>query len=449
MVRGYEAKSAETSPTMRAMSPRGRRRARSAAAGVLVMIVAACTSADGVSTDSASARTSAVAGDDDPDAGVADARRHRRRRSPTHGRRAPTRTGQLDRADDGGAAEHVADADPRFDRDVDRLAAHRRRTSTAARSSCRSTTTTRRLGNFELYLVRHRANDQDEQIGIAARQPGRPGLRRQRASRAGADFVLRPSAARPLRHRRLGPARHGRQRAGDRLHRRLRHVLHRRRHHARRRRGAPAHRRPGRGVRGPSASPRTATILQHVGTNDSAPRHGRHPPGARRGQDQLLRLQLRQRARRDVGDAVPRHRAGRRARRRQSTRTPIPSSWRSQQVAGFEAHARRVPRATCSADTSARSTTTATPSGAFDALMDDARRAPARRASGPARPSPAAWRCRPSAQAMYADALWHAAGRRPGRRPAGRRRRAADPLRRLLPPPARRHVAQPRSRRSR
>ena len=45
------------------------------------------------------------------------------------------------------------------------------------------------------------------------------------------------------------------------------------------------------------------------------PRHGRHQARRRRGADLVLRVQLRQRARRGVGDAVPRHRAGDGARR--------------------------------------------------------------------------------------------------------------------------------------
>ena len=66
------------------------------------------------------------------------------------------------------------------------------------------------------------------------------------------------------------------------------------------------------------------------------PRHGLDPPGARRGHDQLLRVQLRQRARRDVGDAVPRHRPGCRARRGVRPERRRRCEGGLQQVAGFE-----------------------------------------------------------------------------------------------------------------
>ena len=91
------------------------------------------------------------------------------------------------------------------------------------------------------------------------------------------------------------------------------------------------------------------------------PRHGHDPPGARRGRDQLLRLQLRQRARRDVGDAVPRHRAGRRARRRQPTPTPstLEGSAAADRRASRGRSTRTSPRA--APTRRARSTTTATP----------------------------------------------------------------------------------------
>ena len=73
--------------------------------------------------------------------------------------------------------------------------------------------------------------------------------------------------------------------------------------------------RSGRGVRHECVDKNGRTI-QYVGTNNSARDMDAIRASARRGRDQLLRVQLRQRARGDVGDAVPRHRAGRGARRR-------------------------------------------------------------------------------------------------------------------------------------
>ena len=184
----------------------------------------------------------------------------------------------------------------------------------AARGA-RSTTTTPTAGTFELFLVRHRAD-----------RPGRPGSARCSSTPAGpgfggsslaaaAELRLRRGAARALRHRRLGPARH----------------------RATRRRRSTASTTTTSTSPAPTSRPTTTPSASRSSTSPSdfeeqcvdeerrhppahrherlGPRHGLDPPGARRGRDLLLRVQLRQRARRDVGDAVPRHRAGRRARR--------------------------------------------------------------------------------------------------------------------------------------
>ena len=105
---------------------------------------------------------------------------------------------------------------------------------------------------------------------------------------------------------------------------------------------------------------KNADILQHVGTNDSA----RDMDSIRQalGEDQisLLRVQLRQRARRDVGDAVPRHGPGRGARRGGGSRRS--GSWRvgSSRPAGSRARSTRTSRRAARIPT-ASSTTAATP----------------------------------------------------------------------------------------
>ena len=152
----------------------------------------------------------------------------------------------------------------------------------------------------------------------------------------------------------------GDEHAGHRLLRRLRPLLRQHRHHPGHRCGEAAEHRPRQGVDRRLRRRRTPTILQHVGDERLGARHGRHPPGARRGQDQLLRLQLRQRARGDVGDAVPRHGAGRGARRRRRPHA------RPRRVRARRRPRRSRPRSTRSSRSaaptrSARSTTTATP----------------------------------------------------------------------------------------
>ena len=169
-------------------------------------------------------------------------------------------------------------------------------------------------GNFELNIARHLALKPDERIGSLLVNPGGPGF-------GGTDFArlrrsqLRPGAARSLRHRRLGPAWHRGERTEDRLHRRLRPLLRIQRHHAgrrRRERQALIDLADGVGRRLRREEPRHLPIRRHqqLGT-----RHGRHSGGTRRAEDQLLGVQLRQRAGCDVGDAVPRHGSRRGARR--------------------------------------------------------------------------------------------------------------------------------------
>ena len=213
-------------------------------------------------------------------------------------------------------------------------------------------------------IARHLAMKPDERIGSLLVNPGGPGLRRQRF-RGARRAELRPGAARPFRHRRLGPARHRRQRAGDRLHRRLRPLL-----------CTPATSRPTtqaerqqldrsrRGVhhRLRRQERRLLPVRRH---QQLGPRHGRDPRSARRGDDQLLRVQLRQRARRHVGDAVPRHGARRRARRAVD---PDADSVEQRRPAGHGLRGQldHVPRP-CSADAKCAFHNGGDAEGAFDA----------------------------------------------------------------------------------
>ena len=195
MVRGYEAKSAETSPTMRAMSPRGRRRARSAAAGVLVMIVAACTSADGVSTDSASARTSAAPTTTTPDEPASTSAESTDPAAPTPTDSVPDSV--PDSAPDSSsvpttspAGQAVAEPIPGTagtSIDWQRIDEHYDRGTLLVPVDYRDPS----LGNFRLYLVRRRANDQDRRIGSLLVNPGGPGASGASFAR-GADYVFGP-----------------------------------------------------------------------------------------------------------------------------------------------------------------------------------------------------------------------------------------------------------------
>ena len=110
-------------------------------------------------------------------------------------------------------------------------------------------------------------------------------------------------------------------------------------------------------------------ILPHRRHQQLGSRHGLDPPGARRGRDHLLRLQLRQRARGDLGDAVPRHGPRRGPRRGRRTRTPTRARAASSRPRGFEATLDDVPGRSAAPTRRARSTTAATPRAAFDALM--------------------------------------------------------------------------------
>ena len=93
------------------------------------------------------------------------------------------------------------------------------------------------------------------------------------------------------------------------------------------------------------ASRTTPTSSPYVGTNNSARDMDAIRQALGEDADQLLRVQLRQRARRDVGDAVPRHRARRGARRRRRPERRLRSRAACSRSRGFEALDRHVPRA--------------------------------------------------------------------------------------------------------
>ena len=211
---------------------------------------------------------------------------------------------------------------------------------------------------FELFVARRLADDQENKIGSLLVNPGGPGLRWVRL-RDLRRPDLRGGAARAVRHRRLGPAGHRPERTGHRLHRRLRPLLRRHRHHPGRRGREAGDRRPRRGVRRQlrREQRRLLRVRRH---EQQRPRHRLDPPGPRRGADQLLRVQLRQRARRHVGDAVPRDGARRRPRR---GRRPERRPGRGRPAAGrrLRGDARRRTSPSAATTPRARSTTTATP----------------------------------------------------------------------------------------
>ena len=228
------------------------------------------------------------------------------------------------------------------------------------RSRCRSTTTIPAGRRSSCSSSVASPTTRTNKIGSLLVNPGGPGF-------GGVEFALGAEAGygEELLERfdivGWDPRGTGFSRAGDRLHRRLRRVLRR----------LPTSRptttpNASRSSTSPRSSPtncerKNAEILEHIGTNNTRPRHGLDPPGARRGPDLLLRLQLRQRARGDVGDAVPRHRACRRPRRRRRTRTPSRIEGSLQQARGLRGHVDARTSPSAAPTPTARSTTAGTP----------------------------------------------------------------------------------------
>ena len=198
----------------------------------------------------------------------------------------------------------------------------------------------RRSGRSAVRAVPRPATTRSTRTTRSARCSSTPAARASAAPICAVSAAQRYDRAllRTLRHRRVGPTRHGRER--------------------RRRSTASTtttayftsvdstpetdEERAGSSSTSPSefadeCVAKNAEILDHIGTNDSARDIDVDPAGARRGHDLVLRVQLRQRARRRLGDDVPRHRAGRRVRRRQPTPNADAHRRRSlQQLSGFE-----------------------------------------------------------------------------------------------------------------
>ena len=213
---------------------------------------------------------------------------------------------------------------------------------------------------FELFLARHRAADPDERIGSLLVNPGGPGF-------GGSEFAifaeLVPYDEELLDHFDIigwDPRGTGQERAVHRLHRRLRPLLRRVRHHARHRAGASSS-----SSISPRSSPTTASQATPTSSNTSA-RTTRRATSTRSA-ERSARTRSRTSASAtgassaaNVGDDVPRHRAGGRVRRgegseRRHRRVDGPAA------AGFREHARRRSSPNAAPTPTARSTTTATP----------------------------------------------------------------------------------------
>ena len=212
---------------------------------------------------------------------------------------------------------------------------------------------------FELFLARHRASNPDERIGSLLVNPGGPGF-------GGSNFAIGAEVV-PFDEELLDhfdiigwdPRGTGRERAVHRLHRRLRPVLRRARHHTRHGAGAPADRRPRRGVR---RRLRREQRRHHRARRHEqlGARHRHHPPCPRRGDDLVLRVQLRERARRRRGRRCSPTPCGRRCSTERAIRTPIAPRRPSSSCEASNTRSRRSSPSAAPIPT-ARSTTTATP----------------------------------------------------------------------------------------
>ena len=166
---------------------------------------------------------------------------------------------------------------------------------------------------FELFVARRLAEDQDNKIGSLLVNPGGPGFggsRFRRCSPSSSSVRSSSSASTSSGGIPAGPATASRRSTASTTTTTIT--------------PAPTSRPTTRpSASRSSTSPRTSpTAAREQRRHHRARRHeqqrqghGLAAPGAGRGRDQLLRVQLRQRARRHVGDAVPGHRARRGARR--------------------------------------------------------------------------------------------------------------------------------------
>ena len=223
MVRWAHPHGSEATKPTRRMCPRTLRRhgemypvgARARSVGALVVTAAACGSDSGVSTDRADPARPATTDADVTPPTEAPRRRPRRPTAPTTDEPATDdRPARRRRRPDGRPP-----AGPRR-RSTGRTTTRRARRRPPC-SRCPSTTTIPTGRRSSSSSPATSPTDQDEQDRLAARQPRRARVRRQRL-RPVRRADLRRAAARALRHRRLGPSRHRAQRAGHRLHRRLR-----------------------------------------------------------------------------------------------------------------------------------------------------------------------------------------------------------------------------------
>ena len=183
-----------------------------------------------------------------------------------------------------------------------------------------------------------------------------------------------------------------------------------------------------------------AEMIQFVGTNNAA----RDIDSIRRalGEEEIsyVRLRLRSRTRRRVGDDVPDHCARRRVRLGASIPTPTQLQQSLQQAEGFE-NALTTYLAQCSADPGCAFHNDGDAEGAFDELMLqlDATPIPSIEGRPDVTRGVALYRRRPGdvRRRIVARAV-----PRPQCRPARRRRRPAPAVRLVLRLPSRRHVGQ-------
>jgi pimeloyl-ACP methyl ester carboxylesterase len=195
MLRGYEANCTETSRTMRAMSPRVRRRARAGGCITVALLMAACSSATGVTTESANpAGSTAPASTSAPPSTVAPPTSSSSTES-TDSTESTGSTGSTEvtapPASSSASSPETTVATPfpgppgtsinwqRVDDQHPQLEVGTLAVPVDYNDPSR--------GTFRLFLVRRLANDQDRKIGTLLVNPGGPGGSGAELA-AGADF---------------------------------------------------------------------------------------------------------------------------------------------------------------------------------------------------------------------------------------------------------------------